>query len=96
MFQKFSGPCPFFIKCNVLYLKNVFGATPRKTMQNHLEITSTSQFWTRSVRNWTKTLTSIMSGPTLDSKHEEKHKGTYMEHIEEIYMEYIRNIHKYL
>ena len=38
------------------------------------------------------TLTSIMSGPTLDSMHEETHKGKYMEHIEEIYMEYIGNI----
>ena len=29
----------------------VFKDPPRKTMQNHLEITSTSQFWTRNVRN---------------------------------------------
>ena len=61
-------------------------------MQNHLEITSKSKFWTRNERNWTKTLTSIMSGPTLDSMHEETHKGKYMEHIEEIYMEYLGNI----
>ena len=47
-----------------MLLKNCgFWAPPRKTMQNHLEITSKNQFWTRSVRNWTKTLTSIMSEP---------------------------------
>ena len=33
-----------------------------------------------------------MSGPTLDSMHEETHKGKYMEHIEEIYEEYRGNI----
>ena len=33
-----------------------------------------------------------MSGPTVDSMHEETHKGKYMEHIEEIYMEYKGNI----
>ena len=33
-------------------------------MQNDLEITSKSEFWNRSVRNWSKTLTSVMSGPT--------------------------------
>ena len=34
-----------------------------------------------------------MSGPTLDSMHEETHKEKYMEHIEEIYVEYTRNIY---
>ena len=61
-------------------------------MQNHLEISSKSQLWTRNVTNWTNTLTSVMSGPTLGSINEETHKGKYMEHIEEIYMEYIGNI----
>ena len=28
-----------------------------------------------------KTLTSVMSGPTLDSINYETHKGKYMEHI---------------
>ena len=32
------------------------------------------------------------SEPTLDSMQEETHKGKYMEHIEKIYMEYIKNI----
>ena len=74
-------------------MENCVFWTPRcKTMQNHLEITSKSQFWIRNVRNCNKTLTSIMSGPTFDSMHEETHKGKYMEHIEEIYVEYIRNI----
>ena len=39
-------------------------------MQNHLEIALKIKFWTRSVRNWTKTLTSVMSGPTLHSINE--------------------------
>ena len=33
---------------------NVFWTPQRKTMQNHYEITSKSQFWTPNVRNWTK------------------------------------------
>ena len=33
----------------------------RKTMQNHLEITSKNQFWNRSVRNWTKSRNLDMS-----------------------------------
>ena len=36
-------------------------------MQNHLEITSKNQFWTRGVQNFTKTLTSVMSGPAKAS-----------------------------
>ena len=32
-------------------------------MQNHYVISSKYYFWTRNVRNWTKTLTSVMSGP---------------------------------
>ena len=31
-------------------------------MQSHLEITSKTKLWTRNVRDWTKTLTSVMSG----------------------------------
>ena len=34
--------------------KHVFWASPGKAMQNHLEISSKIQFWTRNVRNWTK------------------------------------------
>ena len=36
-------------------------------MQNHLEISSKTQFWIRNMRNWTKTLTSVMSGPATAS-----------------------------
>ena len=50
-------------------------------MQNHDEITSKSQLWTGSVRNLPKTLTSVMSGPTLDSINQETHKGKSMEHM---------------
>ena len=40
-----------------------------------------------------KTLTSVMSGPTLDSIKKETHKGKFMEHIYEIYIYiYIWNI----
>ena len=46
---------------------NVFYTPPGKTMQNHLEITSKSEFGIRNLRNLTKVLTSVMSGPTLDS-----------------------------
>ena len=31
-------------------------------MQNHLEISSKTQFWTRNVRNWTKSRDLVMSG----------------------------------
>ena len=31
-----------------------FWAPPRKSMQNHQEITSKPKFWTRNVRNWIK------------------------------------------
>ena len=37
-------------------------------MQNHYVISSKYHFWIRNVRNWTKTLTSVMPGPTFDSK----------------------------
>ena len=37
----------------------VFWIPRRKAMQIHLEIISKSQFWTRNVRNWTKTLTPV-------------------------------------
>ena len=32
-------------------------------MQNHLEFLSKNQFWTRNVRNWTKSRDLVMSGP---------------------------------
>ena len=48
----------------------VFFWTPRrKTMQNHQEITSKIKFWSRNVRNWTKTLTLVMSGPVQEDKY---------------------------
>ena len=50
-------------------------------VQNNLEVSLKSQYWIQSVRNFTKTCHSLMSGPTLDSINEERHKGTYMEHI---------------
>ena len=37
---------------------NVFRTPRRKTMQNHDEITSKSQFWTGNMRNLTKSLVS--------------------------------------
>ena len=39
-------------------------------MQNHYDITSKIKLWTRIVRNCTRTLTSVMSGPTLHSINE--------------------------
>ena len=36
-------------------------------MQNHLKISSKSQFWIQNMRNWTKTLTLDMSGPAKAS-----------------------------
>ena len=62
-------------------------------MQNHYVISSETYFLTRNVPNWTKIHPSVMSGLTLDSMHEETHKGKYMEHIEERYMEYIGDIY---
>ena len=48
----------------VLGQNNVFFQLhQKKKTQNHLEISSKTYFWARSVRNWTKTLTSVMSGP---------------------------------
>ena len=44
-----------------LYQKRVFRASRRKAMHNHLEITSTNQFWNRSVRNLTNRRKSDMS-----------------------------------
>ena len=58
----------FFVNFQVCWSQNhVFWASPCKAMQNHLEIQSKSQFWTRSVRNWTKSLTSVLSGPAKAS-----------------------------
>ena len=42
----------------------------RKTMQNHYEITPKSQLWIRNMGSWIRTLTSVMSGPTLHSTNE--------------------------
>ena len=39
----------------LLMENSVFGIPRHKTLQNHYEITSKSQFWTRNVRNLTKT-----------------------------------------
>ena len=41
--------------------KHVFWVSPAKTMQNHLEISSKNHFWTRNVRNWTKSRDLDMS-----------------------------------
>ena len=41
----------------------VFWASPRKTMQNDLEIISKSKLWTRNVQNLTKSRNLDMSGP---------------------------------
>ena len=53
----------FLIKRHLFFLF----VPPRKTMQNHVEITSTSQLWTRNVRSWTKSLNLDMSGPAKAS-----------------------------
>jgi len=45
----------------------VFQASPRKTMQNHYEITSKTQFWTRNVANWTESRHLDMSRPAKAS-----------------------------
>ena len=66
---------------SLLMENNDFWTPRRKTMQNHYEITSKNLSWTRNLRNRTKTLTSVMSVPTLDSINYETHKGKYMEHI---------------
>ena len=38
-------------------------------MQNHLEISSETQFWTRNMRNWTKSRDLVMSGPVQEDKY---------------------------
>ena len=38
-------------------------------MQNHLEISSKSKFWTRNVRNWTKSRDLVMSGPVQEDPY---------------------------
>ena len=48
---------------------NVFGAPRCKTMQNHYEITSKSQFWIRNMRNLTKSRDLDMSGPVQEDKY---------------------------
>ena len=42
-------------------------ASPRKTMQNHLEISAKTLFGTRNVPNWTKSRDLDMSGPAKTS-----------------------------
>ena len=42
--QTFGPICVFF-----LWIKHVCWIPPRKTMQNHYEMTAKSQFWTRNV-----------------------------------------------
>ena len=49
-------------------------ASPGKTMQNHLELSSKIQFWTRSVRNRTKSRDLVMSGPVQEDPYG-PHKG---------------------
>ena len=68
-------------------------------MQNHYVISSKYHFWTRNLPNWTKTLTSVTSGLSLDSINQETHKGKYMDdngtylgNIYGIYKECITNI----
>ena len=50
-----------------LVKKYVFCASPAKAMQNHLEISSKTLFWTRNVPNWTKSRDLDMSGPAKTS-----------------------------
>ena len=45
-------------------------------MQNHLEISSKTQFWIRNVRNWTKSRDLVMSGPVQEDPYG-PHKGSY-------------------
>ena len=47
--------------------KHGFWAPPRKTMQNHVEISPKTYFRTRNVRNLSKSRDLVMSGPTVDS-----------------------------
>ena len=44
-------------------------------MQNHLEISSKTQFWTRNVRNWCKSLTESLRN--LQDLSRRTHKGPY-------------------
>ena len=41
----------------------------KQTIQNHLEISSKTQFWTRNVRNWTKSRDLVMSGPVQEDPY---------------------------
>ena len=45
--------------------KACFSASPAKSMQNHLEISSKNIFGTRSVHNWTTSRKSDMSGQVV-------------------------------
>ena len=38
-------------------------------MQNHYEILSKYYFWTRNVRNWTKSPDLVMSGPVQEDPY---------------------------
>ena len=76
-------------------------------MQNHYEITSKSQLWTRNVRNWTKSRHLVMSMSTKSSNWRQPNQ--FLKSIsycwlhklrntqgktfrKKIYVEYIRNI----
>ena len=69
-------------------------------MQNHLEISSKIQFWTRNVRNWTKIYDfgHVRTYCWLNELRNTQGKthGTYLGNIYGIYKECIRNIHRYL
>ena len=69
LFRICSGPGPFLYRYNVFFWweeqKSCFLDSSTQTLANHLEISWTNQFWIRNVRNWTKSLTSVMSGPTV-------------------------------
>ena len=45
-------------------------------MQNHLEFLSKNQFWTRNVRNYTKSRDLVMSGTVQEDPYGH-HKGPY-------------------
>ena len=45
-------------------------------MQNHYEISSKYHFWTRNVRNWTKSPDLVMSGPVQEDPYG-PHMGPY-------------------
>ena len=64
-FTKFLNDSAWFrqekLKKHVFSIKNL--NIQAKVMQNHLEISSETQFWTQSMQNSTKSRKSDMSGP---------------------------------